>query len=147
MASGAAHSPHRQMSASGIFSKRFLIIGVAAEILLLALIVYSTCGHPIFKTSPISPSVWLFIIPFAFGMVCLEELRKWVVRCLARRTRDQTAASFIMLITSGEATLGIVRFEEQFGSPFVSPLTSLRSVPAWPVPSQLAKPHAPNVHR
>jgi hypothetical protein len=31
-------------------------------------------------TAPIPVSVWFFIIPFAVGMLPLEELRKWIMR-------------------------------------------------------------------
>jgi len=73
-------SERQSVFARGIFSNRLILIGVAAEILLIALIVYTPWGHSIFGTAPISLSVWLFIIPFAFGMIVLEELRKWLVR-------------------------------------------------------------------
>jgi magnesium-transporting ATPase (P-type) len=73
-------SERQSMFARGIFSNRLILIGVAAESLLIALIVYTPWGHAIFGTAPISLSVWLFIIPFAFGMLVLEELRKWLVR-------------------------------------------------------------------
>ncbi len=36
-------------------------------------------GHPA-GTAPISWSAWLFMLPFALGMLVLEELRKWFVR-------------------------------------------------------------------
>ena len=37
-------------------------------------------GNALFGTAPIPLAVWLFIIPFAIGMLALEELRKWFVR-------------------------------------------------------------------
>ena len=51
-----------------------------AEILLIALIVYTPWGNTLFGTAPIPLVVWLFIVPFALGMLALEELRKWLVR-------------------------------------------------------------------
>jgi hypothetical protein len=50
------------------------------EISLIALIDYTPWGNAVFGTAPIPLTVWLFIIPFAFGMVALEELLKWFVR-------------------------------------------------------------------
>jgi hypothetical protein len=37
-------------------------------------------GNAIFATVPIAATTWLFILPFGFAMVVLEELRKWFVR-------------------------------------------------------------------
>ncbi len=34
-------------------------------------------------------AVWLFIIPFALGMLALEELRKWFVRARPTPARTQ----------------------------------------------------------
>ena len=48
--------------------------------MLIALIDYTPWGNALFGTAPIPAAVWLFIIPFAFGMLALEELRKWLVR-------------------------------------------------------------------
>ena len=47
---------------------------------LILLIAYTPSGNALFGTAPIPLSVWLFIIPFALGMLALEELRKWFVR-------------------------------------------------------------------
>ena len=57
-----------------------MLIGIAAEVVLIALIEYTPWGNAIFGTAPIPTAVWLYIIPFAFGMLALEELRKWLVR-------------------------------------------------------------------
>ena len=59
---------------------RLIGYGVAFEILLLLLIDYAPWGNAWFGTAPLAAEVWLFIIPFAFGMLLLEELRKAVVR-------------------------------------------------------------------
>ncbi len=37
-------------------------------------------ANALFGTAPIPWRVWLFILPFALGMLALEELRKWIVR-------------------------------------------------------------------
>jgi magnesium-transporting ATPase (P-type) len=64
----------------GFFSNKLLLWGVLAEIVLILLIDYTRWGNLIFGTAPIPKEVWLFVIPFALGMLVLEELRKWVVR-------------------------------------------------------------------
>lgn len=64
----------------GFFGNRFILLGIAVEIGLILLIDYTPWGNRIFGTAPIVPEVWLFMIPFAAGMLALEEGRKWLIR-------------------------------------------------------------------
>ncbi len=57
-----------------------LWLGLAGEIGLILAIVYTPAGNRLVGTAPIPPSVWLYLVPFALGMLLLEELRKWLVR-------------------------------------------------------------------
>ena len=84
-------SDHQPLLARGLFSNKLIVAGIASEILLIALIDYTPWGNALFGTAPIPLAVWLFIIPFALGMVALEELRKWFVR--ARHSRPTIAFS------------------------------------------------------
>jgi len=48
---------------------------------LILAIAYTPWGNRIFGCAPIGWDVWLFILPFAFAMLVLEEGRKgWVRR-------------------------------------------------------------------
>jgi calcium-translocating P-type ATPase len=67
----------------GLFGNPLILVGIAAELALIVLIDYTSWGNRLFGTAPISLSVWLYVIPFALGMLALEEGRKWIVR---RRT-------------------------------------------------------------
>lgn len=64
----------------GLFSNPLILVGIAAEIALILLIDYTPWGNLLFGTAPIPLDVWLFVIPFALGMLALEEARKWIVR-------------------------------------------------------------------
>jgi hypothetical protein len=55
-----------------------ILWGVALEITLILSIVYTPWGQIIFGTAAIEANVWLFMLPFAAGMLLLEEVRKWV---------------------------------------------------------------------
>jgi hypothetical protein len=55
---------------------------------LVLLVNYTPWGNAALGTAPLPPEAWLFILPFAVGMVVLEELRKWVAR---RRIRAATS--------------------------------------------------------
>ncbi len=73
-------SERESVRSRGFFSNKLILAGIAAEITLIALIDYTPWGNVLFGTAPIPAVVWLFIIPFALGMLALEELRKWFVR-------------------------------------------------------------------
>jgi calcium-translocating P-type ATPase len=69
--------------AFGLFSNRLLVWGIIVELALILWIDYSGWGQRLFNTAPIGLDVWLFVLPFAAGMLVLEEARKWWLR--ARR--------------------------------------------------------------
>ena len=79
-------SERQPLLARGLMSNKLILAGIATEILLITLIVYTPWGHALFGTASIALVVWLFIIPFALGMLALEELRKWFVRSSNRPT-------------------------------------------------------------
>ncbi|HLB02239.1 MAG TPA: cation-transporting P-type ATPase [Nitrospiria bacterium] len=64
----------------GLFSNKLILWGIITEVVLILLIDYTPWGNLIFGTAPISKGAWLFVIPFAMGMLILEELRKWFLR-------------------------------------------------------------------
>ena len=67
------------------FSNPLILWGVALEIVLLLAANYLPPANALLATLPVPTEVWLLIIPFAIGMVALEELRKALVR---RRSQD-----------------------------------------------------------
>ena len=62
-----------------------LLVAVLIEFCLLLLIVYTPVGQRIFGTAELHGSIWAYMIAFALGFGLLEELRKALVRVLARR--------------------------------------------------------------
>ncbi len=60
----------------GVFSNRVILAGIAVEMALIILIVYTPLGNALFGTIPIPAGVWLFVVPFACVMLLLDELRK-----------------------------------------------------------------------
>lgn len=63
-----------------IWDNKLILSGVLVEISLILAIDYTLWGNLVFGTNPISPEVWLWMLPFALLMLLLEELRKWIVR-------------------------------------------------------------------
>lgn len=72
--------PNRSLFRSPLFNNRLILIGIVLEIGLILFIDYTPWGNRIFGTTPIAPDVWLFTLPFALGMLFMEELRKGVSR-------------------------------------------------------------------
>ena len=70
----------RSAFAIPLAGNRLLLIGVAIEIALILAIVYTPWGNALVGTAPLSLDAWLMMLPFAGGMLLLEELRKLVVR-------------------------------------------------------------------
>jgi magnesium-transporting ATPase (P-type) len=73
-------SPRESVFRSRLLSNKLIFAGIAVEISLILMINYSPWGNEVFGTTPIPLKVWLFAVPFALGMIVLEELRKWCVR-------------------------------------------------------------------
>ena len=78
-------SDRRPIFSLGLFSNKLILAGITVETLIIAAIVYTPWGHAIFGTAPLAVAAWLFVLPFAGGMVALEEIRKWIVRAGERR--------------------------------------------------------------
>jgi sodium/potassium-transporting ATPase subunit alpha len=76
-------SESRSILSTGILGNPLIWGGVIVEIGLVALIDYTPWGNLLFGTAPVGPKVWLFLIPFAGGMLIMEELRKWIARARA----------------------------------------------------------------
>ena len=70
----------RSVVSINLLSNRLIVFGVLLEVALILLIDYSYWGNSILGTAPIDKKVWLFVLPFAVGLLILEEFRKWFVR-------------------------------------------------------------------
>jgi len=72
--------PAHSAFAFPLAGNRLLLTGVGIEIALVLAIVYTPWGNALVGTVPIGLEVWMMMLPFAAGMLALEELRKLVVR-------------------------------------------------------------------
>lgn len=83
------------VTARGLFENPLLLAGIAAELALIALIVYTPAGHAIFGTAPLRGRDWLVALPFAVALLLGEELRKKLVRGRKRfaAPRDRVGAT------------------------------------------------------
>ena len=85
-------SSSRSVFSTGLGGNSLILLGVALEIAILVLINYTPWGNYLLATAPIGSDAWLFLVPFAAGMLVLEELRKWFVRRSLLRAVHHEAA-------------------------------------------------------
>ena len=81
-------SASRSVRASGVLGNRLIIWGVMLEVAMVLLINYTPWGNVLLSTAPLAGAVWLLIVPFAAGLLVLEEFRKWLVRGRQPAVRD-----------------------------------------------------------
>ncbi len=68
----------------GLFDNRYILLGLAAELAMILLIIYTPTGNWLFGTAPIGAEPWLLALAGAALMWALEEARKaWQRRKLA----------------------------------------------------------------
>ncbi|MCX8041795.1 MAG: cation-translocating P-type ATPase C-terminal domain-containing protein [Thermodesulfobacteriaceae bacterium] len=72
----ACRSFKESLLTMGIFSNKFLLIGIFFQIYFQLFIVYHPVGNYIFCTYPLPFRVWLILIPFPIFLIISEELRK-----------------------------------------------------------------------
>ena len=70
----------RSVFSTGFLGNKLIIFGVISESAILLLVNYTPWANFLLGTAPIGEAVWGLIIPFAAGMLILEELRKWFAR-------------------------------------------------------------------
>ena len=64
----------------GLFSNRMVLLGIASELIILALIIWNPFANLIFNTSPLDIRYILLSIPFAILLLGVDELRKYLLR-------------------------------------------------------------------
>jgi sodium/potassium-transporting ATPase subunit alpha len=67
----------------GFFTNRFIAWGLAVELALLAVIVYTPFGNSIFGTNPLPGWAWVPLVCGTVALLLAEEARKWLARRLA----------------------------------------------------------------
>jgi len=82
-------SASRSVLSTGLGGNALILFGVLTEVGALLLINYTPWGNSLLATAPLSAATWAFMIPFAVGMLALEELRKAFAR---HRLRQQPTA-------------------------------------------------------
>jgi sodium/potassium-transporting ATPase subunit alpha len=64
----------------GLFSNRMVLLGIAVELSILAIIIWNPFANLIFNTSPLDLRYVLLSIPFAIFLLGIDEFRKYLLR-------------------------------------------------------------------
>jgi sodium/potassium-transporting ATPase subunit alpha len=70
----------RSVFEKGLFSNRFVLIGIAVELILTIFIVYSHFAHTFLNTASLSVFEFFLAVPFALLIFFGDELRRYYVR-------------------------------------------------------------------
>lgn len=65
----------------GIFSNKYINLGLIVEIAILVCIIYVPILNDIFNTAPLGIIEWIYAIMIPFIVFGIEELRKKIIRC------------------------------------------------------------------
>jgi len=83
----ACRSSRESTFTLGFLSNRLVLVGIALEIAIAALIIYTSIGNKLFGSAPLTWDVWLILLPFAVLPFLADEIRKSLAR------RSATAAN------------------------------------------------------
>ena len=64
----------------GFFANRLVLWGIAAELTLLGILIYTPFLQPIFNTAPIGLREWTYLFAWTPVIFLLDELRKTIMR-------------------------------------------------------------------
>jgi calcium-translocating P-type ATPase len=85
----AVRTQRASLSSVGVFSNRYLLGGVAAEIALAALFVYVPLAQSVLETEAPAPGDLLVLLPFPFVVWGADEFRRYLLRCWRKCLRAQ----------------------------------------------------------
>ena len=64
----------------GILSNRYVLIGIASELLILSFIMWHPFAQKVFNTAPLDLRYIMLALPFALLILVIDELRKYFIR-------------------------------------------------------------------
>ncbi|WP_410508021.1 cation-transporting P-type ATPase [Methanosarcina hadiensis] len=76
----ASRTRFQSVFSMGLFSNRQVLLGIASELLILALIIWNPFANLIFNTAPVDLRYMLLAIPFAVLLLGVDEMRKYLLR-------------------------------------------------------------------
>ena len=83
----AARTDRASLRSVGVFSNPLLLWGIAFELALAALLIYTPTFQDLLGTAALTPDMIAFVVPFPFIVWGADEIRRWLVR--RARSADQ----------------------------------------------------------
>ncbi len=80
----AARTERASLRSTGVFTNRLLLWGIAFEVALAALFIYTPLFQDILGTASLPPVDLAFLVPFPFVVWGADELRRYLIRRHAR---------------------------------------------------------------
>jgi magnesium-transporting ATPase (P-type) len=76
----AVRTRRASLRSIGVFSNRYLLAGIAGELALAAIFVYTPPLQSLLGTAGLSLRDLLFLLPYPFIVWGADELRRWLLR-------------------------------------------------------------------
>jgi magnesium-transporting ATPase (P-type) len=73
----------------GFFRNRLVLVGVASELLILGLLIYTPLLQNVFNTAPIGLHEWMFVFAWTPVIFLADEARKALLRWRERRAAER----------------------------------------------------------
>jgi Ca2+-transporting ATPase len=70
---------------TSLSTNKWILVGIAAQLSILAVIIYVPFLQPIFGTQPLGLRDWAYLAPLPIVVIVAEEVRKFVTRHLSKR--------------------------------------------------------------
>jgi magnesium-transporting ATPase (P-type) len=99
----AVRTRRASLRSIGVFSNRYLLLGIAGEIMLAAAFIYAPPIQSLLGTTALPLRDVAFLAPFPVIVWGADELRRWLVR---RRASANLARSTIPTVTGRSAHRG-----------------------------------------
>jgi sodium/potassium-transporting ATPase subunit alpha len=71
---------HQSVFTKGLLRNRYVLVGIALEVVLLVVAVATGPGRAVFDTASPPLGAWLVPVPFALAMLGISEAKKAVAR-------------------------------------------------------------------
>ena len=85
----AVRTQRASLRSVGVFSNKYLLGGIAAEIVLAALFVYTPPMQALLGTAALPPSLLLLLLPYPFIVWAADELLRYLLRRSDQRRADR----------------------------------------------------------
>lgn len=76
----AVRTRHESLRSIGVFSNRYLLMGIAGELALAVVFVYAPPLQALLGTAALPARDLLFLLPYPLVVWGADELRRWIVR-------------------------------------------------------------------